>query len=107
MTINAQGVIVTVTAGTPVPLTSDTTQKANKIVFSQNPASTGKVYLKYTKGSAAGVIVREFLPPGTAGLIDQFCLCASGNAGDPYIPSDWSIDSAVSGEGAIVYWVTI
>jgi hypothetical protein len=85
-------------------LSADKTIQAHYIVFSQDPASTGKVYLKNVKGGQA-VLIRAFIPPGTTGFLDEHRLDGDSQA-NPLYPADWAVDAANTGDGMIVYWVS-
>jgi hypothetical protein len=105
MTFTVLGKVPVPTAGTPVPLSTDKTLIAVKIVVSQVPGTSGVTYLKNIKTGVA-LIARAFLPPGASGFTDEHLLEADDES-DLLYPADWAIDAAVNGEGLNVYWVTI
>ena len=100
MQIKTLGKIVVTTAGTPVPVTSDPTLVAHRILVS--PVTGSKtVYLGIAgmvKATGVGVI-KEILQPALTGAADYFELsCETGTnvfrASDLYLDGTQNLDSA-------------
>ncbi len=102
MTAVSLGKVAPATAGTPKQITTDTTIKANRIVFAQIPATTGKAFVGVSglnRSTLAGAL-RAFLPPGASGFTDDFEVEAeSGNA---LTVADYYVDADNNNEGVIV-----
>lgn len=94
------------TPGTPVPLSTNPTQKASKLFFQVIPGLTGKCYVGVpgmSKTTLNGVS-RILWPNPTGGFSDQFFL--ETQDGEDSMPlSEYAIDVDVAGEGLLVtYW---
>jgi hypothetical protein len=92
--------------GTPVPLSTDPTQRVSKLFLQVIPGLTGKAYIGkpgMNKSTMAGVS-RILWPNASGGVSDHFFLEAQD--GSDCIPlSDYAIDVDVAGEGLLIaYW---
>jgi hypothetical protein len=102
------GKVTVVTAGTPVPLTSDRTLRACAILVATIPGSTGNIYL-----GGAGLnqttlqsVMIKFNAPSVFGPPDSFLVEARGAVNSLRV-SDYFLDVSVSGEGALVTYFQI
>lgn len=112
------GKIVVPTPGTPVALTATAALlafKVHKIVIVQLPTpTTGKVYfgintitpdgatVTFSKSTGAGVL-HAFVPAGTAGLLDEHCVCAPGGQGNVLNLGDFLVDVDSANDGLYAY----
>ena len=97
------GKITVASAGTPVPLTTDTTVRACKILVATIPGLTGNIYFggaAMNQGTLGGVMIK-FNPPAVPGQPDHFILQTQDGRNSLRV-SDYFIDASVSGEGALV-----
>ena len=106
MTQTSLGRVNVSAPGTPVPLSTDPTQRVAKLFFQVIPGLTGKAYIGkpgMNKSTMAGVS-RILWPNASGGFSDQFFLEVQD--GTDAIPlSDYAIDVDVAGEGLLVsYW---
>jgi hypothetical protein len=113
MQIVPLGLVATVTAGTPVPVSpalvalfpdpkSDVNHNVHSILFVADPANTGKVYIGVkgmNKGTRAGVLMPLAVP--TTNLIPTFSVSLTMGANGVSL-DDFYIDSDTSGQGALV-----
>ncbi|HEY3839613.1 MAG TPA: hypothetical protein VGL72_23745 [Bryobacteraceae bacterium] len=106
MTQTSMGRVNVSAPGTPVALSSDSTQRASKLFFQVIPGLTGKAYVGkpgMNKSTLAGVS-RILWPNATGGVSDQFFLESKDGADSIHL-SDYAIDVDVAGEGLLVtYW---
>jgi hypothetical protein len=106
MTLTSMGRVNVSTPGTPVPLSTNPTQRVSKLFLQVIPGLTGKTYLGETgmnKSTLSGVS-RILWPNANGGLSDQFFLEAQ-DAADSIPLSEYAIDADVAGEGLLVtYW---
>ena len=101
------GKISVPTPGTPVPVTSDTNLRVERMRFAAAIGDTGRVFLGVSgmnKANATGV-VKEFWPTGSGGgVADAFDIWAEDSR-HLLVPSDYYVDANNAGEGLIVaYW---
>ena len=101
------GKIPVPTPGTPVPVTSDTNLRVERMRFAAAIGDTGRVFLGVSgmnKANATGV-VKEFWPTGSGGgIADSFDIWAEDSR-HLLVPSDYYVDANNAGEGLIVaYW---
>ena len=106
MTHNSMGRVNVSVPGTPVPLSTNPTQRVSKLFVQVIPGLTGKCYLgnpAMNKSTLAGVS-RILWPNSAGGFSDQFFL--ETQDGRDSIPLDeYAIDVDVAGEGLLVtYW---
>jgi hypothetical protein len=106
MTQTSMGRVNVSTPGTPVPLSTNPTQRVSKLFLQVVPGLTGKTYLGtpgMNKSTLAGV-TRILWPNAIGGPSDQFFLEAQD--GTDSIPlAKYAIDVDVPGEGLLVtYW---
>jgi len=106
MTQTSMGRVNVSTPGTPVPLSTNPTQRVSKLFVQVIPGLTGKAYLGspgMSKSTLAG-ISRILWPNASGGISDQFFLQTQD--GRDSIPlSQYAIDVDVAGEGLLVtYW---
>lgn len=97
------GKVTVVSAGTPVPLSTDTTVRACTILVATIPGLTGNIYFggaAINQGTLGGVMIK-FNPPAVPGQPDHFIL-QTQDARNSLRVSDYFIDASVSGEGALV-----
>jgi len=97
------GKITVASAGTPVPLITDTTVRACTILVAAIPGLTGNVYFggaAMNQGTLGGVMIK-FNAPAALGQPDQFLLQTQDGSNSLRV-SDYFIDASVSGEGALV-----
>ena len=106
MTQTSLGRVNVSAPGTPVALSSNSTQVASKLFFQVIPGLTGKTYIGkpgMNKSTLAGV-TRVLWPNASGGLSDQFFL-ESTDGTDSIHLSDYAVDVDVAGEGLLVtYW---
>lgn len=106
MTFTSKGRVNQPAPGTPVPLSTDATQRAAKLFFQVVPGLTGKAYIGspgMNKTTLAGV-ARVLCPNPTGGVSDQFLLETS-NGLDEITLADYALDMDVAGEGLLFsYW---
>jgi hypothetical protein len=106
MTINCKGRVNVATPGTPVPLSTDTTVTANKLLFQVIPGLTGKTYVgksTMTKTTLAGVA--RILWPNSSGGFSETFYVESQDGTNSIRLADYAIDADVAGEGLLVtYW---
>ena len=106
MNINCKGRVNVATAGTPVPLTTDPSVTASKLLFQVIPGLTGKTYVGVTgmtKGTLDGV-ARVLWPNASGGFSETFYI-ESQDGTDSIRLKDYAIDADVAGEGLLVtYW---
>lgn len=106
MTHTSLGRINVSTPGTPVPLSTDPTQRVSKLFFQVIPGLSGKTYIgnPAMKKSTLSGVSRILWPNASGGFSDQFFLEAQDGA-DVIQLSDYAIDADVAGEGLLVtYW---
>jgi len=105
MTINCNGRINVPTPGTPVPVTTDLTVTASKVLFQVIPGLTGKTYVgapNMNKGTLAGVV--RALWPTSGGFSETFYIEAQDGENSIRL-AEYAIDADVAGEGLLVtYW---
>jgi hypothetical protein len=106
MTQTSLGRVSVSTPGTPVPLSTDTTQRVSKLFLQVIPGLTGKAYIGnpgMNKSTLNGV-TRILSANANGGISDQFFL--ETQDGEDSIPlSEYAIDVDVAGEGLLVaYW---
>ena len=97
------GKVTVATAGAPVPLSTDTTLRACKILVATIPGLTGNIYFggaAINQSTMSGVMIK-FNPPAVPGQPDHFIL-QTQDARNSLRVSDYFIDASVSGEGALV-----
>ena len=105
---NFLGKISAPSAGAPVPLTSDNSIRACKIVIVMIPGLTGNVYIggpNLNTSTMAGVLIK-FNPPSTVGLSDFFTIEAKGPSNSLLVADYW-LAASVAGEGALVTYFQI
>jgi hypothetical protein len=106
MNINCKGRVNVSAPGTPVPLTTDPTVTASKLLFQVIPGLTGKTYVGVagmTKATLSGV-ARTLAPNPSGGFSETFYIEAQDGA-DSIRLEDYVIDADVAGEGLLVtYW---
>lgn len=106
MKMNTIGRLNVATPGTPVPLTSDTTVHASKLLFQAIPGLTGKTYVGNTslvKTTLANT-ARVLAPNPTSGFSETFYIEAQDGDNSLRV-ADYAIDADVAGEGLLVtYW---
>jgi hypothetical protein len=106
MTQTSMGRVNVSTPGTPVTLSSDSTQIVSKLFFQVIPGLTGKAYVGkpgMNKSTLNGVS-RILWPNATGGISDQFFLETQDGTDSLHL-SDYAIDVDVAGEGLLVtYW---
>ena len=106
MTINTLGRVNVTTPGTPVPLTTNTSLAATKLLFQVIPGLTGKTYVganTLTKASLAGV-ARILWPNATGGFSETFSI-ESQDGNNAIRLSEYCIDADIAGEGLLVsFW---
>jgi phosphomannomutase len=94
------------TPGTPVPLSTNTSQRVSKFYIQMIPGLTGKAYLgsrAMNKTTMAGV-ARIFAPNPSGGISDQF-LVETDDSTDTINLAEYAIDLDVAGEGVLIsYW---
>jgi len=97
------GTVTVASAGTPVPLSTDTMVRACTILVATIPGFTGNIYFggaALNQGTLAGVMIK-FNAPAVWGQPDHFIL-QTQDARNSLRVSDFFIDASVSGEGALV-----
>ena len=97
------GIVTVASAGTPVPLSTDTTVRACTILVATIPGFNGNIYFggaTLNPGTLAGVMIK-FNAPAVLGQPDHFIL-QTQDARNSLRVSDFFIDASVSGEGALV-----
>lgn len=97
------GRVTVVSAGTPVPLSTDPTLRACAILVATIPGLTGNVYLGgagLNQTSLASVMIK-FNAPSVSGPPDFFMLETGGGHNSLQV-SEYFLDVSVSGEGALV-----
>ncbi len=97
------GKVTVATAGTPVPLTTDTTVRACTILVATIPGLTGNIYFggaALNQATLAGVMIK-FNAPAVLGQPDHFIL-QTQDARNSLRVSDYFIDASVNGEGVLV-----
>jgi|SRR5579863_1156162 len=97
------GVVTVASAGTPVPLSTDPALAACAILVATIPDLTGNIYfggVNLNQTTLAGVMIK-FNPPSSAGMPDHFLL-QSEDAKNSLRVSDYWLDAAVSGAGALI-----
>jgi hypothetical protein len=97
------GKVTVAAAGTPVPLSTDSTLRACAILVSTIPDLTGNVYLGgagLDRNTLAGVMIK-FNAPSVFGPPDSFLVEARGGQNALQV-SEYFLDASVSGEGALV-----
>ncbi len=106
MTINTKGRINVTTPGTPVRLSTDPNEVANKLFFQVIPGLTGKTYIgvpTMSKGSLAGV-ARVLWPNAAGGFSETFLVEAQDGENSIHL-SEYAVDADVAAEGLLVtYW---
>ena len=97
------GKITVASAGTPVPLITDTAVRACKILVATIPGLTGNIYFggaAMNEGTLGGVMIK-FNAPAVPGQPDNFILQTQYGRNSLRV-SDYFIDASVSGEGALI-----
>ena len=97
------GKVTVASAGTPVPLSTDSTLRACAILVATIPGLTGNVYLGGSgldQNTLARVMVK-FNAPSVFGPPDSFLVEARGGVNALQV-SEYYLDASVSGEGALV-----
>lgn len=107
MTINCMGRVSVATPGTPVPLATDPTKTATKLLIQVIPGLTGKTYVgaaaSMNKNTLAGV-ARILWPNAAGGFSEQFFLESQDGTNGLRL-MDYAIDADVATEGLLVtYW---
>jgi len=106
MTVTALGRVNVATPGTPVPLSTDPTVRAAKILIQVIPGLTGKGYIGKSGMVRATLanVVRVLWPNASGGISDAFFIESQDDA-DVLNLSAYYIDMDVAGEGLLVsYW---
>ena len=101
MTIHCMGRINVLTPGTIVPLTTDPTITACKLLVQAIPGATGKTYLGNSSLNASTLAgaARVFVTDSTTFLLE------AQTDSDGIRIADYAIDADVAGEGLLVtYW---
>ncbi|MBZ5591144.1 MAG: hypothetical protein LAP39_02840 [Acidobacteriia bacterium] len=102
------GKVTVVTAGTPVPLSTDPTVRACAILVATIPGLAGNLYLGgagLDQNSLASAMIK-FNAPSVFGPPDSFMVEARGGHNSLQV-SDYFLDASVSGEGALVTYFQI
>jgi hypothetical protein len=97
------GKVTVASAGTPVPLSADTTLRACAILVATIPGLTGNVYLGgagLDQNTLTRVMIR-FNAPSVFGPPDIFLVEARSGRNALQV-SEYFLDASVSGEGALV-----
>ena len=97
------GKVTVVSAGAPVPLTSDSVVRACAILVVSIPNMAGNIFLggaALNQATLAAVMI-QFNAPSAAGPLDHFLL-QSQDASNSLRVADYWLDASVSGEGALV-----
>jgi len=97
------GKVTVASAGTPVPLSTDSTLRACAILVATIPGLTGNVYLGGSgldQNTLARVMVK-FNAPSVFGPPDSFLVEARGGVNALQV-SEYFLDASVSGDGALV-----
>lgn len=106
MTVTTLGRVNVATPGTPVPLSTDPTQRVARIFAQVVPGLTGKGYLgksNLTRATLAGVI--RVLWPNSGGGFSENFMVESADGTDSLNLSEYFVDMDVAGEGLLVsYW---
>lgn len=106
MTQTSLGRINVSAPGTPVPISTNPTQRVSKLFFQVIPGLTGKTYIGkpgMNKSTLSGVS-RILWPSTSGGPSDQFFL-ETQDGEDSIRLSDYAVDVDVAGEGLLVsYW---
>ena len=106
MNVTALGRVNVATPGTPVPLSTDPTVRAAKILIQVIPGLTGKGYIGKSGMVRATLanVVRVLWPNASGGISDAFFIESQDDA-DVLNLSAYYIDMDVAGEGLLVsYW---
>jgi hypothetical protein len=106
MTVTTLGRVNVATPGTPVPLSTDPTQRVAKIFVQVVPGLTGKGYLgKSTMVRSTLASVIRVLWPNTSGGFSESFLIESSNGNDTLSLAEYFVDMDIAGEGLLVsYW---
>jgi hypothetical protein len=106
MTVSALGRVNVTSPGTAVPLSSDPSKRAAKILIQVIPGLSGKAYVGVAgmnRATLAGVI-RVLWPNPGGGISDEFFLESSDGSNSLYL-SNYYLDMDVAGEGVLIsYW---
>jgi hypothetical protein len=106
MTVTTLGRVNVTTPGTPVPLSTDPTQRVSKIFAQVVPGLTGKGYLgksNLIRATLAGVI--RILWPNSGGGFSENMLIESSDGTDSLNLAEYFVDMDVAGEGLLIsYW---
>jgi hypothetical protein len=106
MNINCKGRVNVSASGTPVPLTTDPSVTASKLLFQVIPGLTGKTYVGVTGMDRATLdgVARVLGPCAPGGFSETFSVEAQDGTNSIRL-IDYAIDADVSGEGLLVtYW---
>ena len=106
MNINCKGLVNVSAPGTPVPLTTDGSVTASKLLFQVIPGLTGKTYVGVsgmTKATLSGV-ARILWPNASGGFSETFYIESQDGTNSIRL-KDYAVDADVAGEGLLVtYW---
>ena len=101
------GKISVPTPGTPVPVSTDTNLRVERMRFAAAIGDTGRVFLGVSgmnKANGAGV-VKEFWRTGAGGGVADAYEIWAEDARHLLLPADYYVDANNAGEGLIVaYW---